>query len=384
MKICNIGWAHSPHVYRMLKWFATKGNDVHVITNSPFHMEGVKIYDISVRDEGELGWQRYKDAKHNILLRWLTRMDELKRIRKIVDDIDPDIIHSHSLWYPGYMGSYLNFHPYVVTVFNGDVLWEKDNLSLYDKMRTIGALKKADLVLGETKTLIDAAINRGVNREKAHVMKIGVDFRVFNQQVDRMALRKKLSLPLNANIVLSPRTIAKFYNLKTLLRAIPKVMSKTQNTLIIFIGNHVDNMYLEELKRESEALNATKNVLFVGKVSHTQVAEYHRAADVFVSVSPKDSGPMALQEAMACGAAPVISNLPSVRELVKNGWNGFLIDPSNVEDIASAICRTFKSEEMRKNFAERNWKIVTEKCDYEKEMSKTEGLYYKLIKENKK
>jgi len=42
------------------------------------------------------------------------------------------------------------------------------------------------------------------------------------------------------------------------------------------------------------------------------------------------------------------------------------------------------NDTLRAKIAERNWKIVRDKCDQEKEMKRMEELYYELTKENKK
>jgi glycosyltransferase involved in cell wall biosynthesis len=259
------------------------------------------------------------------------------------------------------------------------VLWTREKVSLYEKSRTRRALRKADLVLGESRTLVEAAIEKGARRDKTRVMKLGVDLTVFNQKRDKILLRRKLNLSQNANIILCPRSIDKLYNLKSVLRSVPRVISERKNTLFIFIGHHVNDSYLNELRGEAKGLNIEGAVRFLGKVDHAQVAEYHQASDVFVSVSPKDSGPIALQEAMACGSAPVISDLPSVRELVKNEWNGFLVDPYDVDQISEAIIKALRDARIREVFAQRNWAIVEEKCDFEYEMGKLENFYYKLL-----
>ena len=89
--------------------------------------------------------------------------------------------------------------------------------------------------------------------------------------------------------------------------------------------------------------------------------------------------PMGLQEAMACGDVPVINDLPSIREWVKDGWNGLLVDPNNIDQIADSIVTLLKNEEMRKTFAERNWQLIQEKGDQEYWMRKMEELYYLLL-----
>lgn len=125
--------------------------------------------------------------------------------------------------------------------------------------------------------------------------------------------------------------------------------------------------------------NAIKVIDFV---EHEKFALYHRASDVMVSISGRDSGPVALQEAMACGNVPVISDLPSVRELVADKINGFLVNPSDETQIADAITTLLLNDALRAEISERNWKIAQERCDQEKEMQKMESLYFKLLEKS--
>jgi len=102
-----------------------------------------------------------------------------------------------------------------------------------------------------------------------------------------------------------------------------------------------------------------------------------------VSVSQYDSGPVALQEAMACGDVPVISDLPSVREWITDDWNGLLVDPENVDQIADSIIDLLQNDTKRDRFAEINWKLIQEKGDQEFWMGKMEKLYYEVFEGHK-
>lgn len=380
LSILHIGWAHSIHVERLMRWFADRGHTNSILTNFPKEIKGINVFDICSKNDNRSRLRRYKELSLNIGWKWVRSLDAIVKIRKLVKEISPDIIHSHSLWYPGYLGVYIKGYPFVVTVLNGDVLWKKNDISFYGKLRTRWGLKKADLITGESNELIMACIKHGADKKKVHVTRgWGVDLNVFNGGKDKLLLREKLNLPGNVKIVLSPRTIDSLYNLKTLIEIIPKVLKRINNTVFVFIGHHVNEEYLKELKQEVMKLKIKDNVIFIGKVDYTNVALYHQSSDVFVSVSPKDSGPVALQEAMACCNAPVISDLPSVRELINNGHNGLLIDPFNSDQIANSIIKLLQDDELRESFTQRNLEIVREKCDQEKEMKKMEKLYYQLI-----
>ena len=384
LKIVNIGWANSIHVERLVRWFAGKGHDISIITNNPKEIPGVKAYDIRTKPDLRPRRERYKDLHFNI--KWAHNLNQIVHIRKLVDEISPDIIHSHSLWYPGYLGVHIKGYPFVLTVLNGDVLWTKDDVdqytSLYTKMRTKWGIKKADIITGVSEELVNACIRHGADKDKVYVMRRGVDLTKFNYSRDKAEIRLNLKLSENSKIVLSPRNTGWMYNLDKIIKTIPQVISKVEDVYFVFIwhGHNADKE--RDLTNLATELGVQHAIKFVGFVNYDLVALYHKAADVMVSVSQYDSGPQALQEAMACENVPVISDLPCVREWISDGWNGILVNPNDVDQIADSITRLLQNEEMRKLFAERNWKLIQEKGDQDYWMGKMEELYYKLVKGN--
>lgn len=381
LKILYIGSANSIHVERMMIWLTGRGHEVSILTNTPKKIPGVMIYDIQRQADLRPRLERYKDAYFNINWKWLLKLNEIIRVKKMVDEIKPDIVHSHTLWYPGYLGVYLCFHPYVITVLNGDVLWKKENVDFSERVRTKWAIKRADLITGESQTLMDACVRHGADKSKVHVTRNGgIDLTRFNCNGDKAGIRRELKLPLKANIILSPRNTGWFYNLDKIVKAIPKVIKSVGNVTFVFIWHSPDTDKGNELLGLASSLGVKDAVKIVGYVNHDVVAMYHRASDVMVSVSDRDSGPVALQEAMACGDVPVISDLPSVREWIQDGWNGLLVDPTNIDQIADSIVTLVKNEEMSKAFAERNWRLIQEKGDQKYWMKKMEDMYYSLIK----
>lgn len=381
--ICHIGWATSIHVRRWVKWFARRGHESHLISDRVVPIEGVMIHQIPPYEhDSRPRWQRLRDLSiHD----WRAhRLKVIFWVRKKVREISPDIIHSHSLWYPGYLGIYLNFHPFAITVFDGDVLWTKGDVGMdvnyFTKLRTYMGLKKADLITGESEELVNACIRRGANKNKVHVMRGGVDLKLFNCNGNKIKIRRELGLPENSKIVLSPRNTASFYNLNNIVMAIPKVIREVEDVLFLFIW-HGDNIPKEkEIKQLASQLAVQDAIRIIGFVNHNQVALYHKASDVMVSVSERDSGPVVLQEAMACGDVPIISNLPCVKEWVKDGWNGLLVEPHNVDQIANSIITLLKDQTLRGTFAERNWKLIQESGDQGYWMRKMEELYYSVVR----
>ena len=136
-----------------------------------------------------------------------------------------------------------------------------------------------------------------------------------------------------------------------------------------------------EIKNLVEDLGVKKSALFLGSVAnYNDLAKYYAMADVYVSVSSWDTTSVSFLEAIACGTAPIVGDLPSLREWIIDGENGYVVPLRDPHATAGAIIKILTDEPTRKLFIRRNLKMVRERADHQKEMEKMEVLYYKLIK----
>lgn len=78
-------------------------------------------------------------------------------------------------------------------------------------------------------------------------------------------------------------------------------------------------------------------VHLLGKVPHVEVQALMRATDLFVSGSRAEACGYALLEALACGATPVVTDIPAFRALTGNGAVGRLWPPGDARRLAEAL-----------------------------------------------
>lgn len=80
-------------------------------------------------------------------------------------------------------------------------------------------------------------------------------------------------------------------------------------------------------------------VKLAGEVAPNEIAAYYSAADIFVSASHFEGSGYAAIEAMACGAVPVLTDIPSFRVLTDHGRVGALWEPSHAQSLCQALAR---------------------------------------------
>jgi glycosyltransferase involved in cell wall biosynthesis len=87
--------------------------------------------------------------------------------------------------------------------------------------------------------------------------------------------------------------------------------------------------------RESPALDG--RVRLVGRVPHDRLPAFYSAADVFLLASRHEGSGYALVEACACGATPVVTDIPSFRAMTGRGSIGGLWTPGDAGACARAL-----------------------------------------------
>jgi glycosyltransferase involved in cell wall biosynthesis len=93
----------------------------------------------------------------------------------------------------------------------------------------------------------------------------------------------------------------------------------------------------EVLRRSVERHCLAERIIITGKYSPAEVLSIFCRAEVSVSITDQDGTPNSLLEAMAAGSIPVCGDLPSIREWVRSGRNGFLAAFNDPHAVADAL-----------------------------------------------
>ena len=122
-----------------------------------------------------------------------------------------------------------------------------------------------------------------------------------------------------------------------LIAAVGRLVASGRNNLrLILIGDGPSRPAIEEqVKRD--LLGAYVSV--EGALNHDRVLDYYRRASVFALASFAEGVPVVLMEAMAMEVPCVATWVNGVPELVRDGVDGLLVPPADVEAVAAAIQR---------------------------------------------
>lgn len=121
---------------------------------------------------------------------------------------------------------------------------------------------------------------------------------------------------------------------------------------------------VRRMVRESGFIGKLKILSFLeGK----KLIQQYQQADIFVLPSRFDTYGVVVHEAAACGLPLVVSSRAGAAEnMVIHGYNGFVVDPEDVAQFATALAMLVKNKQLRVTMGKRSRKIA-EKFDVTKQ-----------------
>jgi len=125
----------------------------------------------------------------------------------------------------------------------------------------------------------------------------------------------------------------------------------------LIVGGHSAEPDLARTKSVAERLGIGDRVTFTGLVEPARVAQLLAQADVLVlpnpasAISTRYTSPLKLFEYMAAGRPIVSSDLPSIREILRDGANALLVPPGDPSALAAAVDRVLTDPELAARLA---------------------------------
>jgi glycosyltransferase involved in cell wall biosynthesis len=135
---------------------------------------------------------------------------------------------------------------------------------------------------------------------------------------------------------------------------------------------------LPEISPKLEPYLNDPSIEFIGFQS--QIADLYHSADLFIFPSFEEGGPQVVYEAAGCGL-PVIATPMGGGRMVRDGVNGLIVQPNDLEGLAAAIRSMASSPEKRRAFG-RQGAIDARKYTYEEIGKDRAAMLLRVIEKN--
>ncbi|ACJ75341.1 glycosyl transferase, group 1 family protein [Thermosipho africanus TCF52B] len=261
-------------------------------------------------------FNRIKILKKN----YIAWMKYAKKMAKILEkemlNKKYDLIHAHRGFPEGVAANIASKSqnvPYVVTVHGGEI----HSLMRYFKDTIIRTLEEAKKVFFVSEFLLNFAKKKGYSGKNAVVIPNGYDPQIFFP-IDKEVIRKKLGVYKEGykyvGFVGNLIPVKRADKLAEIFKSIKKFVP---NTKFIVVG---DGFLKEQIKSETRKLD----IIFTGRISQREVAEWMNVMDVMILPSRNEGWPCVIVEAQACGTCVIGSNNGGIPEAV--GFEEYIVD----------------------------------------------------------
>lgn len=357
MRICLLANAASVHTQRWAEHFAENGHNVHVVSVRDARIHGVKVHPVRIRRDVE------PISPAAILLSYAKMLLHIKRI---VKDINPDILHAHYATTNGLIGAFAGFHPYIVSTWGSDIFDPPSTSFIFKKMAKF-ALSRADAITATSKILTAGTQELAPQGKYVQTIPFGVDLSKFTPAMK----------PHSNKITIGcAKTLVTLYGIEYLIKAFASLHKKfPQTNLLIVGGGPLHNC----LKKLADSLSIGDSVDFVGPVPHDQMPLYLAKMHIFVVPSLSEAWGRAAAEASAMELPVVASAVGGLPEVVTDGVTGFLVAPRDDEAIAQKLIQLVENPALRSSMGAMGRKFAMDNYDWNANASMMEKLYYNLL-----
>jgi glycosyltransferase involved in cell wall biosynthesis len=308
----------------------------------------------------------------------LTKLRYLKaprRVKRLIRQFKPDLIHAHYASSYGLIGALSDFHPYVLSVWGADI-FEFPNKSLLHRELLKFNLKKADNILSTSHTM--ARATRQYISKPIKVTPWGVDLNTFRPRKVPNLFRE------NDIIIGTIKGLEAQYGVEYLIKAFQILRAKYPYLplkLLIVGGGSLE----QSLKALVKELNLADDTIFAGRISHDSVSDYHNMLSIYVALSVIDSESfgVAVVEASACEKPVVVSNVGGLPEVVENGTTGFVVSPRDPEKAAEAIEKLILDKELCIKMGQAGRERVKKLYRWEDSVKQMISIYQTILEDHR-
>jgi glycosyltransferase involved in cell wall biosynthesis len=193
----------------------------------------------------------------------------------------------------------------------------------------------------------DIAVRAGVVRPRdIVVVENGVDTVLYGAPVDPRAACAAWGVDPDRPVVGMVARLMHQKGCDLFLRVAARVHRDLPGVQFVLAG---EGDLRDDIERERRDLGLEHVVKMAGHCEDPRPV--YAMSDVVISTSRYEGLPYVLLEAMAAGCALVVTDVPGNRDLVRDGWNGYLVPQDDVEGFAARVRELATDRDVRSRMA---------------------------------
>jgi hypothetical protein len=298
----------------------------------------------------------------------LTLNRAAQRLRAVIDQVQPDLVHAMRIPYEGMLAAITSPDaPLLLSTWGNDFTLHAPSTPLMQWYTRL-ALQRATALHADCQRDVRLAQKWGFDPAKPAIVLPGAG----GVQLD---LFFPPAVPVADPLVINPRGIRSYVNNSAFFQSIPLVLRRQPQARFLCPAMAGEPQALRWL----DELHIAGNVELLPFQSRPQMAELFRRSRIAISPATHDGTPNTLLEAMACGCVPVAGDLESLREWITPGQNGLLVDPNDPQSIAQGLLAALEDDALQQRARAQNAGLIAGRAEHGPVMRSAQAFYRLLV-----
>lgn len=402
MNILFVADGRSPIALNWMRYFVDRGDEVHLASIYPcqpdLDLASLTVIPVAFSGAVERGGRGggLRKLATPALRTWLRHQfvprslpEAASNLQSLISNLQPDIIHAMRIPYEGMLAalalsgvSTADFDrlnprldarpPLLVSVWGNDFTLHAPATRRLMRLTKL-ALQHAEALHTDCQRDLDLARTLGFAAEKPSVVLPGAG----GIQMDVLFPPSPGGRGAGGEgcVIINPRGLRAYVRNDTFFEAVPLVLARHPG--VKFICPSMQNQ--PEAEAWVSRLGAGDSLSLLPRLTRNQMAAAYRQAQIVLSITEHDGTPNTLLEALACGCFPIVGDIPSLREWIRDGENGFLVHPGDAAALAKAVEAALQNPELRRRAREINLQMMAERAEYGAVMAQAERFYRQLL-----
>jgi glycosyltransferase involved in cell wall biosynthesis len=286
-------------------------------------------------------------------------------LKRVLRKIKPDLVHAGPIQTAAFLTALAGYQPLVSMSWGYDLLVDAPRSRLWS-WATRYTLRHSAAMIGDCRTVRQAAVSFGMPDERIVTFPWGVDLRHFSPDTEPhqpASLRSRLEWGEDVFVLLSTRSWEAIYGVEILAEAFVRAARECPMLRLMMLGNGSLARRLREIFTQGQVLD---QVYFPGQVKQADLPKLYRAADCYVSASHSDGTSISLLEALACGCPALLSDIPGNLEWITPGKQGWFFHDGDPASLAEAMLNAVNNGQEMLDMRRSARLLAEQRADWEK------------------
>jgi len=266
--------------------------------------------------------------------------------------------------------------PFCIIHHGTDVNQAVENKAYHQRLKLVW--DQADKLIFVSDFLMGVAKKLGCPEDKMCVHYLGVP------EFENSKYHLKVNEPFKFIMVARMVHVKNHVNI---IDAFSRAIKETNESMQLILIGYGD---LEScIEKQILELGIKQHICMLGKLRNEKVIEEITNSDCVVLVSrihsitgiinQQEGLPISLLEGSRMGLPLIGSNTGGIPEIIDEGYNGYLVDPLDIDEIKHAMLKMVENPEKAKNMGENAKALVQKKFDFNMQMQKMEKIFLTML-----